>query len=78
VTGNLLPGYLQSNGAPFSGKTTMTEYFDVLNEQNGDQWLLIDAIVEDPQYLTRSFIRSTHFRKQADATGWDPAPCFAR
>jgi hypothetical protein len=56
----------------------MTEYFDVLKEQNGDQWLLIDAIVEDPQYLARSFIRSTHFRKQADATGWDPAPCIVK
>ena len=56
----------------------MTEYFDVLKEANGDQWLLIDAIVEDPQYLTRSFIRSTHFRKQADATGWDPSPCVVK
>ncbi len=36
VTNNLLPGYLQSNGAPYSAKTTMTEYFDVLKEANGD------------------------------------------
>jgi len=78
VTNNLLPGYLQSNGAPYSARATMTEYFDVLKEQNGDQWLLIDAIVEDPQYLTRSFIRSTHFRKQADAAGWDPSPCIVQ
>jgi len=78
VTTALLPGYLQSNGAPHSGKAVMTEHFDVVKEANGDEWLIVDAIVEDPQYLTRSFIRSTHFRKQADATGWDPSPCFVK
>jgi hypothetical protein len=78
VTTHLLPGYLQSNGVPHSGNATMTEYFDVVTEANRDQWLIVDAIVEDPQYLTRSFIRSTHFRKQADATGWEPSPCVVR
>jgi hypothetical protein len=78
VTTNLLPGYLQSNGAPYGAKATMTEFFDVLHEANGDTWLLVDAVVEDPQYLTRSFIRSTHFRKQADATGWEPSPCLVK
>src|SRR5262249_43559623 len=78
VTTNLLPGYLQSNGAPFSARTTMTEYFDVVREDSGDQWLLIEAIVEDPQYLVRTLVRSTHFRKQADAAGWDPSPCIVK
>jgi len=78
VTTHLLPGYLQSNGVPHSGNATMTEYFDVVKETNGDQWLIVDAVVEDPQYLTRSFVRSTHFRKQPDATGWDPSPCVVR
>lgn len=78
VTTNLLPGYLQSNGAPFSRKATMTEHFDVVKEADGTQWLIVDAIVEDPTYLTRSFIRSTHFRKQADASGWDPTPCIVK
>ena len=78
ATTGLLPGYLQSNGAPYSGKTVMTEHFDLVQESNGDQWLIVDAIVEDPQYLIRSFIRSTHFRKQPDASGWDPTPCLVR
>jgi hypothetical protein len=78
VTTHLLPGYLQSNGAPYSASATMTEYFDVVKEASGDQWLIVDAIVEDPQYLTRSFIRSTHFRKQPDAAGWDPSPCVVK
>ena len=78
VTTHLLPGYLQSNGVPHGGNATMTEYFDVVKETNGDQWLIVDAVVEDPQYLARSFVRSTHFRKQPDATGWDPSPCMVR
>jgi hypothetical protein len=78
ATSNLLPGYLQTNGVPYSARTTMTEYFDVVKEGNGDEWLLAEAVVVDPQYLFRSFIRSTHFKKQRDATGWDPSPCIVR
>jgi hypothetical protein len=78
ITTRMRPGYLQKNGVPYSASTTMTEYFDVVNEPNGDQWLVVKSVVEDPVYLTRSFIRSTHFRKQADAKGWNLAPCNAR
>jgi hypothetical protein len=78
VTTKLLPGYLQSNGVPHSGNATMTEHFDVVKEPNGDQWLIVDAIVEDPTYLLRSFVRSTHFRKQTDGAGWDPSPCVVK
>ena len=78
VTDNLLPGYIQSNGAPYSARATMTEHFDVVKEANGDEWLIVDAVVEDPQYCTRSLIRSTHFRKQRDGAGWDPSPCAVR
>jgi hypothetical protein len=75
VTTRLLPGYLQTNGVPHSGNAEMTEHFDVVKEANGDQWLIVDAIVVDPTYLLRSFVRSTHFKKQADGSGWDPNPC---
>jgi hypothetical protein len=78
VTARMRPGYLQKNGVPYSADTTMTEYFDIVKEPNGDQWLVVKSIVEDPQYLTRSLIRSTHFRKQPGASGWNPTPCSAR
>ena len=29
-------------------------------------------------YLNQPFLISTHFKKQADATGWNPTPCSAR
>jgi hypothetical protein len=78
VTTRMRPGYLQKNGVPYSTNTTMTEYFDVVKEDNGDQWLVVKSIIEDPQYLSRTLIRSTHFRKQANASGWNPTPCSAR
>jgi hypothetical protein len=78
TTTRLLPGYLQTNGVPYSGNATMTEHFDVVKEPNGDQWLVVDTIVSDLQYLMRSFVRSTHFKKQADASGWDPNPCVVK
>ena len=77
-TTNLLPGYLQSNGVPFSANLTMVEYFDVIKEPGGEVWLIDDAVITDPTYLVRSVKRSTHLRKQADAAGWDPQPCIVR
>ncbi len=78
ATNNLLPGYLQSNGAPFSARATMTETMDLIKEPGGETWLIINTTVTDPTYLVRPFVRSTHLRKQADATGWDPTPCQVR
>jgi len=77
-TSNLLPGYLQYNGVPFSSNLKMVEYFDVIREPGGEVWLIDDAVLTDPMYLIRSHKRSTHLRKQADASGWDPQPCMVR
>jgi hypothetical protein len=78
VTNHMRPGYLRKNGVPYSGNTVVTEYFDRTVESNGDSWLIVATIVDDPQYLTQQFITSTNFKKQADATGWNPSPCTAR
>ena len=78
VTTNLSPGYLRKNGVPYSEKTTVTEYFDLVNEPDGEQWLIVKTIVDDPQYLTRTLITSTNLKKQRDASGWNPTPCVTR
>ena len=46
------------------------------SEPNGDQWLIVTTIVEDPQYLNTRYARSTHFKKVAD-TPWTPTACEA-
>jgi hypothetical protein len=78
VTTNLTPGYLQKNGVPYSEQTTMTEYYDIVRESDGEQWLIVKSVVEDPKYLARPFITSPNLKKQPDAAGWNPTPCTAR
>jgi len=77
VTTRLKEGYLRKNGVPYSENTVVTEYFDRHNESNGDQWFTVTTIVDDPKYLQQSFITSTHFKKEADASKWYPAACKA-
>jgi hypothetical protein len=78
VTTSLKPGYLRKNGVPYSDKAVVTEYYDVVTEPNGVQWLILQTTVDDPTYLAQPFITSTHFRKQADDAGWSPSACSAR
>ena len=78
VTTDLRPGYLRKNGAPYSGKTVVTEYWDLNTLPNGDRWLTISTRVEDPVYLTRPVQTSSDFKRLADGTGWNPTPCSAR
>ena len=78
VTTNLKPGYLRTNGVPYSARTTLTEYFDRITQPNGDAHLIITTTIEDPEYLTQPYMYSTHFKLQADATGWAPRSCSAR
>ena len=79
VTTRMRPGYLQKNGVPYSANAVLTEYFSRTVEPNGDSWLILTSIVEDPQYLTGPFIRSTHFKRLPDNnTAWEPEPCSSR
>jgi hypothetical protein len=78
VTTHLRPGYLRKNGVPYSGNAVLTEYYHRTVEPNGDSWLIVTTLVEDQQYLAQPFQTSTHFKKQADASGWDPTPCTSR
>jgi hypothetical protein len=78
VTTHLKPGYLRKNGVPYSANTTLTEYFDRVNEPNGDAYLSVTTTVEDPVYLAQPFLTASHFRKQPDAKGWNSTPCSAR
>jgi hypothetical protein len=79
VTTKMRPGYLQKNGVPYSATAVLTEYFSRTIEPNGDSWLILTSIVEDPQYLTGPFIRSTHYKRLPDNNiAWEAEPCSAR
>lgn len=78
VTTNLLPGYLRKNGIPYSGGTRLTEYWDLVSEDNDTPLLLITSIVHDPAYLQEDWTTALQFEKEADGSKWDPQPCSAR
>ena len=78
VTTRMRPGYLRKNGVPYSANAVMNETFQRIKAPNGDDWLIVTSIVEDPQYLTSPYITSTNFKKVPDASGWNPTPCSAK
>jgi len=75
VTTRLAPGYLRGNGVPYGERAMMTEYFNVFDAPNGDQWLVVTTIVEDPEFLSRPFYTSSHFKRLRDDSGWNPTDC---
>jgi hypothetical protein len=78
VTTNLKPGYLRKNGVPYSANAVLTEYFDRVNEPGGESYLVVTTTVEDPTYLAQPLLTDSHYRRQADASGWHPMPCSAK
>ncbi len=75
ITTNARPGYIRKNGVPYSANARVTEHFHRIDHANGDSWLLVTTLVEDPQYLNTRFQVSTHFKKVPDGSGWTPTPC---
>jgi hypothetical protein len=78
VTTNMLPGYIRKNGVPYSGSAVLTEYMQRLAGQQGDSYLALTAMVDDPTYLTQPFVRTYTFKKLANGSGWEPTPCWTR
>lgn len=78
VTTQLSGGYLRKNGVPYSPNTVLTEYYDILHQPDGTQYLLISTQVDDPANLTQIYRTSTHFKKEPNASKFKPTPCSAR
>ena len=78
TTTNMKPGYLRKNGVPYSANTVLTEYFDIIHEPDGTQYLIISSTVDDPANLTQPFRTSTHFKKEPNNSKFKPSACTAR
>jgi len=78
MTSNLKAGFLRKNGVPYSENASLTEYYDLVKERNGDMLMVVTIVVTDPMYLRESFIISSHFKKQASDDGWKPTECSAK
>lgn len=75
VTTHMTPGYYFKHGVPYSAEATMTEHFARVSEANGDEYLLVTAVVDDPLYLTQPFIRTLVFKREPNGAHWNPEPC---
>jgi len=75
VTTHLSGGWLRRNGVPYGADAVVTEYFDRFPAPNGDQWLMVTTIVEDPAYLDQPYVTSSHFKREPDASRWRPTRC---
>ena len=78
TTTSMRSGYLRKNGVPYSDNAVVTEYYDLYREPDGTVLMVVTSVVEDPLYLEQRYIVVSHFKRQADASGWDPTPCSAR
>ena len=78
VTSRLRAGYSRKNGIPYSANTNLTEYYHLMNAPNGDRWLTVISEIRDPQYLSETWVVSSHFKKVSDTSRWNPEPCSAR
>jgi len=75
VTTKMKPGYLRRNGVPYTANAVLTEFFDRTSEPNGDSWLILTSIVDDPAYLNLPFMLTTHFKREPDGSKFRPRPC---
>ncbi len=75
VTTNLRAGWLRANGVPYSARAVVTEHFMRFTASDGAEWLTVRTMVNDPVYLVQPFMVSTNFKREADGSKWNPAPC---
>ena len=83
VTTGFRAGYLRKNGVPYSEAATITEYFHRLPDApNGDVWLHVLTIVEDPRYLNERVphehaLQARSERQQVEPHGVPDGPAAA-
>lgn len=75
ITTRMRPGYLRPNGIPYSEDTILTEYYNRFTAPTGEEWFVVTTIVDDPMYLFQSYVTTSHYRREADNSKWNPSPC---
>jgi len=75
TTTQMRSGYLRRNGVPYSANAVLTEFLDRTSEPNGDSWLVLTSIVEDPRYLQIPLMLTTHYKREPDGSKFRPRPC---
>jgi hypothetical protein len=78
TTTDLKAGYIRKNGIPYSEKTKVLEYFDLVPQQyQGETIMTVTSVVTDPVYLFQPFTTNDIFSKLSSGDAWKPAACSA-
>ena len=77
TTTHLKEAYLERNDVPNSENAVLTEYFNRITETSGEDYLIVTAIVDDPQYLGDRWVRTMYFTRETDDSAWNLVPCSA-
>lgn len=75
VTTDMREGYFRKNGVPYSEDAVLTEYYDLLVQHDGTEWLTVLSILDDPTYFSQPVVTSSNFRREESRAGWDPRDC---
>ena len=78
TTTNLKGGFLRKNGVPYSDRTTLTEYYELITQPDGSPLLVVTISTTDPVYLRQPFVITSQFKKEPTDAKWKPAPCSAK
>ena len=78
TTTNLKGGFLRKNGVPYSDKTTLTEYYELITQPDGSPLLVVTISTTDPVYLRQPFVITSQFKKEPGDAKWKPTPCSAK
>ena len=68
---------MRKNGIPYGSNAVITENFIRLADE-GDEFLAVTVVVDDPLYFALPYIKTYQFKKERDGSGWSPTPCSAR
>ena len=71
------PGYLRKNGIPYSADAVLTEYWDLMKEPNGAQWVVITTLARRSEIPDRA-VRHEPELQEESPTGRNGIPRRAR
>ena len=75
TTTDMSTGYYRTNGVPYSEQSVLTEHFEHLTIDSGEEYLTVISILNDPVYMTGPVLTSSNFKRQEGRGGWNPTDC---
>ncbi len=65
VTNHLRPGYVRKNGVPYGANATLTEYFVRLVDGDGQEYLVVTEMLDDPAYFQPAYMQDVRIQEAA-------------